>query len=539
MTWRYIAQSLPDGAFVDWDLPLADVQITRTLSGPGRLTGTIPVEVARLVGLDGHPVLKPWGTAVWAEADGQIRGGGILTPLDLDGPRLSVDCVGFSGYPQGMPWTADRYAGFQVDPLEVVRRIWAHLQAQPAGNLGVVVDATVSTARAGVAEYWTDAAGNVVRTAPDYWVDASGKQVPAPEYWVNGNGVRVEEPDFWRIDPGTPFAAPDWWENGDGVQVPAPNFWVDGDGDVVPAPADPTKPPAKWRQYTEAKPPAGWKHYTRTAPDYWVDANGTPKRAPTGAAPAGWKHYTATNPPPTWRRFTAKTPPPGWKHYTTKKPPTGWKHYTRKKLPKDWTYHEAEPVELVWWATHDLGAVIDDLADAAPFDYLEHTRWAGDRLAHRLQLGYPTIGTRRHDLRFAIGENVTVVPALSADDDDYASDVLALGAGEGKAMVRAELHRDGPGLRRVAVYTDKTARTKTALTNAARRELAWLTGQGRLTTLTVADHPHARLGSFDVGDEIRVVGRAGWVDLDTWGRVVELVIEPEASDRMTVTVQEV
>lgn len=367
MAWRYIAQDLPSGAFVDWDLPLTGVQITRTLSGPGRLTGTIPVEVARLLGPDGQPVLRPWGTAVWAEVDGQIRGGGILTPLELDGPALSVDCVGFSGYPQGMPWTGDARALVDVDPLDIVRTVWAHLQSYPAGNLGVVVDTTASPVRVGEPE----------------------KDVSL----TTGAGEDVE--------------------------------------------------------------------------------------------------------------------------------------------------FQTGPFRLEWWSTHDLGQVIDDLAADTPFDYLEHTAWDGDDLVHRLQLGYPTIGSRRPDLRFAVGENVTVSPATSADDDDYASDVLALGAGEGKAMVRAAVHRDGPGLRRVHVYTDKTARSTTTLANAARRELDRLTGRGRLTTLTVADHPHARLGSFDVGDEIPIVGRAGWADLDTWGRVVELVIEPEQSDRMTVTIQEV
>ncbi len=49
-SWRYIAQRLPSGEFLDWDLPLQDVDVTTALSAPGGLTATVPVEVARLHG---------------------------------------------------------------------------------------------------------------------------------------------------------------------------------------------------------------------------------------------------------------------------------------------------------------------------------------------------------------------------------------------------------------------------------------------------------------------------------------------------------
>lgn len=364
--WRYIAQAVPSGEFLHWDLPLADVQIARTLSGPGRLTGKLDVPLDDL-----GDVLLPWGTAIWAEADSEIRGGGILTPLESDEDALTIDCVGISGYPQGMPWTGDKQALVDVDPLDIVRMVWDHLQSQPGGALGVQVDATRSP-------------------------------------------VRVGEPER-EVE----------FTTGDDTEV---------------------------------------------------------------------------------------------------------------------TF-EAGPYRLEWWSTHDLGRVIDDLAADTPFEYLEQTAWEGDALAHRLRLGYPTLGQRKTGPtapRFALGENVTAVPVLSGEDDDYASDVLALGAGEGNAMVRAHLHRDGAtGLRRVHVYTDKTARSMNALSNSARRELAWLTGAPRMQTLVVRDHPNAPLGSFDVGDEIFAEGASGWVTLDRWVRIVEITISPDTGDEMTLTVEEV
>src|SRR5690625_1548159 len=50
MSWRYRAQRLPDGTWLDGDLPLTDVEVTTALSAPGGLTATVPVEVARLKG---------------------------------------------------------------------------------------------------------------------------------------------------------------------------------------------------------------------------------------------------------------------------------------------------------------------------------------------------------------------------------------------------------------------------------------------------------------------------------------------------------
>ena len=94
--WRYIAFSVPGGQYLG-EIDLVDVAITRTLSGPGRLTGTVPA------GGRVPPGVKPWRATVWAEASGVIRGGGILTPFEGTRGDLRLTTVGISGYPQGQP----------------------------------------------------------------------------------------------------------------------------------------------------------------------------------------------------------------------------------------------------------------------------------------------------------------------------------------------------------------------------------------------------------------------------------------------------
>lgn len=154
--WRFHAQRW-DGTWLHRELPLSDVQITHTLSGPGRLTATVEPVWGGLLAEDGRPLLEEWSTLIWAEVDGQIRGGGILVDSTFEGQRWRLDVAGISSYAADQPlvdtltWggpTAGA-SGYGVDPLDVVRALWAHLQGKPNGALGVVVDATTSPYRLG------------------------------------------------------------------------------------------------------------------------------------------------------------------------------------------------------------------------------------------------------------------------------------------------------------------------------------------------------------------------------------------------------
>lgn len=138
--WRYLAERLTGdgtmGEMIHLDLPLEDVEITEALSAPDAISGNISPVFASLRDSTGRPLLQPWKTAIYAEADGVIRAGGILVGAPNTGHQLRLDCMGFGGYPSEMPY-ADAYIGVEVDPLDVYRQIWNHLQSQPGGNLGM------------------------------------------------------------------------------------------------------------------------------------------------------------------------------------------------------------------------------------------------------------------------------------------------------------------------------------------------------------------------------------------------------------------
>ena len=138
--WRYLLQRLTEtgwGEFLHTELPLTNVSITSALTATDELTAEIQ-PTPGLVDVNGKPLFSEWGTAIWAELDGDILGGGMVTGGNLMGPKWSIQCTGLTGYAYGMPYT-DSWFGVEVDPLDVYRHIWAHLQGKPWGNMGLAI----------------------------------------------------------------------------------------------------------------------------------------------------------------------------------------------------------------------------------------------------------------------------------------------------------------------------------------------------------------------------------------------------------------
>jgi hypothetical protein len=385
MRWRYFATVLKgDGTEtpVDQDIPLGDVSFTEELSGAGVLTGTLAPETGRFyLGFkDELPLLRPWLNAVYAEADGQIRFGGILADISDEGPKLVLDVVGFTAYANDQPYDGE-WSKVNIDPLDAAREIWAHLQSKPQGNIGLKVDGLKSPVRI----------GTETKETTSTFTSGSGSSTS-----VNGNTGEV------TVRPGT--------------------------------------------QTSGSK--------------------------------------------------TTITP---------------------------------IPYDLVWWKTNNLGNEFNKLAKETPFDYrVEHT-WVGDTINHALKFGYPTLSAVRNDLRFVAGENVFAVPKLEYDGDEYASEVMVLGTGEGRKMIRSVSKAPAPGrLRRILAVSDPGANNAATAKSRADRELKLRTGDVDVTEILVIDHPHAPLGSYGVGDVIQVGTTEGWSQvLNLSSRILSITTEPE------------
>lgn len=224
-------------------------------------------------------------------------------------------------------------------------------------------------------------------------------------------------------------------------------------------------------------------------------------------------------------------------------PPKGYSLFglltTDSEPTENYDGESLEPWTVTYWADHDLGQKFEELAGLGSFEYAEDHRWAGESARHTLRIGFPNIGRVRTDLRFAVGENVTAVPSVEVDGDEYASHIVVLGAGEGRDMVRAEWPVPGArGLYRPKIHTDKTITTEAAAKKKAVELAKRWAGMEDIKEITVSDHPNARFGSWSLGDTVTYLGAdAGWAaGRDMRVRILGQTISPEEGDRMKLAV---
>src|SRR5699024_9225360 len=357
MAARVIYQNLVTREVLDWDVPLMEADYTRTLSGPRGLSGTLPEGY--------HLPVKEWLTALWVEDSGDIKGGGFVTTVEHNDRQIQLDCTGPVGYAGGMPWLAPREDLVEVDPLDIVRKIWDHLQSAEGGNIHLTVDPLSSPVRVGEEE---------------------------------------REVEF-----------------------------TTGEGEDVA--------------------------------------------------------------------------------------------------------FEVGPYRLNAVDAQDLGKAITDLSASTPFDFIEHTLWQDEQIVHRLGLGYPSLGLKRTAFRYHSTADLAVLPPLGFDMDTYASEVLFIGAGEGRDAITAHVPSTPKRLRRVHIESDKSIRSKSGATNAARAILDALSDEGEISNLEVIDSPQAPLDLLNPGDTIYISGPlATGAELDHWVRVTEITRSVEDQTSASVSV---
>lgn len=181
-----------------------------------------------------------------------------------------------------------------------------------------------------------------------------------------------------------------------------------------------------------------------------------------------------------------------------------------------------------WWENPTVGSVSDDMTKHV--EYRTETRWNGDRPDTRIVID-KRIGAKRPTLRFVVGENVIDPPPVDWAGESYATRVVFLGSGEGKKMIRAEAvaSRHG-GLARTVFISDKSVRSKAAARKRAERALKWRQAMPLVTEIKVIDDDNARFGTFNVGDEIRLIDSSGrWAGtIDMWVRILAITETTEA-----------
>ncbi|WOX11465.1 hypothetical protein [Streptomyces sp. N50] len=198
----------------------------------------------------------------------------------------------------------------------------------------------------------------------------------------------------------------------------------------------------------------------------------------------------------------------------------------------------AEPYRTDWWEAPVLGQVVDDMTatDGGP-EWTETTDRSADRALGRIRLGWPRLGARRTDIGFASGTNVATTVPVVYDADASAQVVIALGAGEGRSRRRAvDAIRNGR-LRLEHVLEAPAEKSNDLLAARARTERIARQILGEVTEIQVIDHPAAPIGSWQIGDDVRVSLHDQWSDFDGWCRITGWTIRPpqgDAPERVTL-----
>jgi len=145
--FRIIAQEILTGEFVDWDIPVQpDFSYTTQLSGPTAMSGAFQSEISSVqqLGLDGYAYF------FHVEISGEIRATGIFLPPQNEETTVTFTCEGFTSIAHYITW-GGYLSEIGIDPLDVVRLIWADVQNNPRSNLGIVVSQTTSNKTLGTA----------------------------------------------------------------------------------------------------------------------------------------------------------------------------------------------------------------------------------------------------------------------------------------------------------------------------------------------------------------------------------------------------
>jgi len=195
------------------------------------------------------------------------------------------------------------------------------------------------------------------------------------------------------------------------------------------------------------------------------------------------------------------------------------------------------PFVLDWRNSTDCGQEIQSIQQEAVFDWNEVHYWENaskQQMHHAMRFAIPRRGSRRKEIRFVEGENLFQSSQVSRDGTVFANNVVGLGAGQGRYMIRSRVGERNGRLRRVQVYQDHTVKNTARMSSKAQRVLRSLLNINTPTSVVVKDHPMAPFGSFTIGDDVLITLNSGWQNSSTWCRITSMAQDP-ATNLITLT----
>lgn len=185
-----------------------------------------------------------------------------------------------------------------------------------------------------------------------------------------------------------------------------------------------------------------------------------------------------------------------------------------------------EPYDLPKEEARNLGEVVDEMADTdSGLEWSESVSWNGRRPRKRILLGAPRLGQRREDISFTTSINIATTARVVLNADEYAQAVVGLGAGEGRKRPRV-VDAVRNGRLRLEHRLETREKDEDELAERVHRERRARQILPEMTELDVRDHPAAPLGSWHVGDDVRVRLHEQHTGGDHWCRITGWTVRP-------------
>jgi hypothetical protein len=485
VTWKFMAQRATTKQWLHRDIPFLEREsLENQLSAVGPLTTSINPIVGRQIAADGRPLFEELGTLLYAVADGEIRWGGIVQSSAWDGTKWAIDASTFASYPHRIPFQGE-YRGVQVDPADIMRAIWAHVQSYPDGDLGVVV---------------TGSTGLKVGTDSDDKATATSKA-----YDARNAEYKATQTELARLKKIVATTRATTLKSGTDARTAASKVLSEKKRVLTVQNRNLT---AKKKDLTAANTAL------TAANEAVVRANQLIANAKNDIARAQSAYDTAkaavTQTGTVIKQQQAAVD--AQSKVVDAAQAVKDKAQDVKQAAADQASADGGAYKILWWDTPNCGQEIDDLASETPFDWTErHYFDAAGEVHHEIQVHYPRAGRFRSDLRFATGENITEIVQAQSDGDTFANEVFGVGAGEGSGALRRSTAVRNGRLRTVAVVSAKNISRKDSLDARIRKELTARLNTLTFPKITVKHTRQTPIGSWDLGDDILVQADIPWL----------------------------
>lgn len=477
--WQFVVQRASTREILDRDAQITMDEPTWVLSGVGSATFHVDATAYILPASDGRATFGKWDTVITAVTGNDVRFRGIVTDVTpgADGELdITVDSMATLAY--GIPYLGEPYYGAKVDPGDIFRLIWAHVKSYP-NSCAQDVTVVGSTGQ----QVGTFSTQNAADASAAY--DAA---VKAYNTAVSNRKAKQDIETAARKVYSSKVAA-----------VTAANKQLTAANNLRPK---------NQGAINAAKAAVTAATAARTAQDAVVDAAAAAKDAAAAVVA---------------QKSTAKG-----KAYDLK--------VAANKAKKD----DGGAFTLLWWELPDCGSTMDTLTTDWGFDWTEESRWNSDRSGFitEITLHYPRAGTKRTDLLFSDSFNTNEPLAPKDNGDDYANSIVGIGAGEGATSIRREQSTtDGGRARRVRTVSEKDVKTTAAMDKRIGPTLTAALKTSSFESIKVFDHPNTRIGSWNLGDDIRIDAQVRGIEPGIWHRIVSYTIDDPDGITATLTLK--